>query len=125
MPDLPRRVASPEGMWVCVCGYQNVGPICTHCAVTYESAVAYAEHAKGRSPSTSTRSEMSGCDQVRSEHQTQAMAVDCEDGTARINLWCRACQGFLFDEPFLWASLDTFVERTAQHQALRAEDHDA
>ena len=59
-----------------------------------------------------------------SSHQTQAMAVDCEDGTARINLWCIACQDFLYDEPFLWASLDTFIERAAQHQALRAEDAD-
>lgn len=62
------RVSSPEGMWVCVCGYQNVGPICTHCAVTYESTVAYGQHTSGRTPSS-----------VRS------------DGPRFINLSCLVC----------------------------------
>ncbi|MCW2957191.1 MAG: hypothetical protein JWO69_2060 [Thermoleophilia bacterium] len=58
-------------------------------------------------------------------HATQAMAVESPDGVPRVNLWCRACQDFLYDEAFLWASLDTFVQRTQQHQALHQKTEGA
>lgn len=34
-------VTNPEGMWVCLCNYGNLGPICTHCGLTRENALRF------------------------------------------------------------------------------------
>lgn len=67
---------SDTTIWTCTCNYQNLGPICTHCGMLFETLLALARMAPEQPVQRDWPWDYPNCEQCEGQHDDHEVLWD-------------------------------------------------